>query len=39
MAIESRTVGDGAEYLDHGHGRYDVDEYSLDPFPGTNVSA
>ena len=24
---------------DHGPGRYDVDERSLDPFPGTKVSA
>jgi len=24
---------------DHGPGRYDVDEHSLDPFPGSNVSA
>jgi hypothetical protein len=24
---------------DHGPGRYDVDEHSLDPFPGTKVSA
>jgi hypothetical protein len=23
----------------HGPGRYDVDEHSLDPFHGTNVSA
>ena len=23
----------------HGPGRYDVDEHSLDPFPGTTVSA
>ncbi len=23
----------------HGPGRYDVDEHSLDPFPGTKVSA
>jgi hypothetical protein len=24
---------------DRGLGRYDVDEHSLDPFPGSNVSA
>jgi hypothetical protein len=24
---------------DHGPGRYDVDEHSLEPFPGTKVSA
>jgi hypothetical protein len=24
---------------DHGSGRSDVDEHSLDPFPGTKVSA
>jgi hypothetical protein len=24
---------------DHGPGRYDVDEHSLDPFPGTDVTA
>jgi hypothetical protein len=24
---------------DHGPGRYDVDEHSLDPFPGTKFSA
>jgi len=24
---------------DHGPGRYDVDEHSLDAFPGSNVSA
>jgi hypothetical protein len=24
---------------DHGPGRYDADEHSLDPFPGTKVSA
>ena len=24
---------------DHGPGRYDVDELSLDPFPGTKLSA
>ena len=24
---------------DHGPGRYHVDEHSLDPFPGTRVSA
>jgi hypothetical protein len=24
---------------DHGQGRYDVDEHSLDPFPGMKVSA
>jgi hypothetical protein len=23
----------------HGPGRYDVDDHSLDPFPGTRVSA
>jgi hypothetical protein len=24
---------------EHGPGRYNVDEHSLDPFPGTNVTA
>jgi hypothetical protein len=24
---------------ENGSGRYDVDEHSLDPFPGTNVTA
>jgi hypothetical protein len=24
---------------EHGPGRYDVDEHSLDPFPGSNVAA
>jgi hypothetical protein len=24
---------------DHGPGRYDVDEHSLDPLPGTKVTA
>jgi hypothetical protein len=24
---------------EHGPGRYDVDEHSLDPFPGSNVTA
>jgi hypothetical protein len=40
-------VGDFIDSLDavmsiareHGPGRYDVDEHSLDPFVGTNVTA
>ena len=25
--------------IEHGPGRYDVDEHSFDPFPGSNVTA
>jgi len=39
-----RDILDSVETLaafarEHGPGRYDVDEHSLDPFPGTKVSA
>ena len=41
---ERRQILDSIESLEafareHGPGRYDVDEHSLDPFPGTKVSA
>ena len=44
---KSPEVGDIVDSIDalksfakeHGQGRYDVDEHSTDPFPGTNVTA